>query len=67
LQLNVSSTLSVSFALHHGHCVYFFADVGTLEDGSEFESEEDFRFILGHGNVLKGWDVGTGWAYVFLI
>ena len=32
--------------------------VGTLEDGSRFDAGKDFRFTLGAGDVIKGWDKG---------
>ena len=33
--------------------------VGTLEaDGSRFDAGKDFRFTLGGGDVIKGWDRG---------
>ena len=32
--------------------------VGTLEDGSRFDAGTNFRFTLGAGDVIKGWDRG---------
>ncbi|PVD33481.1 hypothetical protein C0Q70_04737 [Pomacea canaliculata] len=37
--------------------------VGTLEDGTEFDSsrsrQETFKFTLGKGSVIKAWDIGV--------
>lgn len=35
---------------------------GTLEDGTEFDSSrtrgKEFKFVLGKGQVIRGWDIG---------
>lgn len=31
---------------------------GTLDDGYEFDKATKFTFVLGAGDVIKGWDVG---------
>jgi len=31
---------------------------GTLDDGYEFDKATTFKFILGAGEVIKGWDLG---------
>jgi FKBP-type peptidyl-prolyl cis-trans isomerase len=31
---------------------------GTLDDGYEFDSATKFKFVLGAGEVIKGWDLG---------
>ena len=37
--------------------------VGTLQDGTEFDSsrsrQKAFTFTLGQGQVIKGWDLGV--------
>jgi FKBP-type peptidyl-prolyl cis-trans isomerase len=32
--------------------------VGTLDDGTQFDAAKSFSFILGAGDVIKGWDQG---------
>lgn len=32
--------------------------VGTLQDGSTFDSNDHFSFVVGTGQVIKGWDKG---------
>ncbi|KAL7556227.1 hypothetical protein ACA910_017381 [Epithemia clementina (nom. ined.)] len=32
---------------------------GTLDDGSVFDSASSFEFVLGAGEVIKGWDQGV--------
>ena len=33
--------------------------VGTLMDGTQFDSAKSFPFALGAGEVIKGWDQGV--------
>ena len=33
--------------------------VGTLTDGTKFDSSQAFSFSLGAGQVIKGWDLGV--------
>ena len=33
--------------------------VGTLDDGTKFDSANKFEFVLGAGEVIKGWDIGV--------
>ena len=33
--------------------------IGKLENGTEFDRGDQFKFKLGVGNVIKGWDVGV--------
>ena len=35
------------------------AYVGTLLDGSQFDRAAHFKFVLGGGEVIKGWDKGV--------
>ena len=32
---------------------------GQLDDGSVFDSAKSFDFVLGCGDVIKGWDIGV--------
>lgn len=31
---------------------------GTLDDGTQFDAAQSFAFVLGAGDVIKGWDQG---------
>jgi FKBP-type peptidyl-prolyl cis-trans isomerase len=31
---------------------------GTLDDGTQFDAAKSFHFVLGAGDVIKGWDQG---------
>ena len=33
--------------------------VGKLEDGTQFDAASEFAFMLGEGEVIKGWDEGV--------
>ena len=33
--------------------------VGTLDDGHQFDTANNFDFVLGAGDVIKGWDQGV--------
>ena len=35
------------------------AYIGMLADGSKFDSASTFKFVLGAGEVIKGWDKGV--------
>ena len=35
------------------------AYVGKLEDGHQFDAAKSFKFTLGAGDVIKGWDAGV--------
>ena len=31
--------------------------IGELLDGSEFDTDQAFEFVLGHGQVIEGWEI----------
>lgn len=33
--------------------------VGTLDNGTQFDANQSFKFTLGVGQVIKGWDQGV--------